>query len=137
VPRDVVPGYWTELDKLIVSGDLRATEEVREEIAKKHDEILEWAKQRPTLFVPIDEEIQELVREILTEHRQIIDSRRGRSGADPWVIALAMMNSCAVITMEDRSYSDSRPRIPDVCEAYGIKWLSVVDLIRIEGWQFN
>ena len=134
LPPDIAPGLWDGLDDLIRSGDLRATEEVLVELERKDDEVFEWARERPDLFVPINEEIQMLVREILAEHKTLIDTRKNRSSADPFVIALARMNSCLVLTDERSTGSAKRPHIPDVCAAYNVECNNLLGLMRREGW---
>lgn len=136
-PPDIVPGFWDNLDELIHNGDLKATEEVLVELEKKHDVIHNWVKERENLFILIDEEIQFVVREILLNHKTLIDSRRNRSSADPFVIALAKINSSIVITEELPTQSDNRPHIPDVCNALNIEYINLIDLSRIENWKFH
>ncbi|MBX9720834.1 MAG: DUF4411 family protein, partial [Candidatus Obscuribacterales bacterium] len=55
---------------------------------------------------------------------------------DPFVIALASVHRCAVITEEEPSAKPNKPRIPDVCKDLGIKTLKLVDVIKQEGWKF-
>jgi hypothetical protein len=136
-PPDVVPGFWEGLDELIKSGDLRATEEVLYELDRKDDEVYEWIKTRKELFISIDETIQAVVSKILTTHPTLIDSRRNRSSADPFVIALAFQNSCIVLTDEIPTGKPHRPHIPDVCSAYGIQFDNLLGLVRREGWVFK
>jgi len=136
-PPDIVPGFWDNLDELIQNGNLKATEEVLVELEKKHDVIHNWVKERENLFILIDEEIQFVVREILSNHKTLIDSRRNRSSADPFVIALAKINSSIVITEELPTQSDNRPHIPDVCDALKIEYINLIDLSRIENWKFH
>lgn len=136
-PPDIVPGFWDNLDELIQNGNLKATEEVLVELEKKHDVIHNWVKERENLFILIDEEIQFVVREILSNHKTLIDSRRNRSSADPFVIALAKINSSIVITEELPTQSDNRPHIPDVCDALNIEYINLIDLSRIENWKFH
>ncbi len=136
-PPDVVPGFWDNLDKLIQNGNLKATEEVLVELEKKHDVIHNWVKEREDLFILIDEEIQFVVRKILSNHKTLIDSRRNRSSADPFVIALAKINSSIVITEELPTQSHNRPHIPDVCDALNIEYINLINLSRIENWKFN
>ncbi|MDE2793566.1 MAG: DUF4411 family protein [Gemmatimonadota bacterium] len=88
-PREAFPGLWRHLEELIRSGDLRASEEVRHELEKKEDEAFAWARGQEGFFVPMDDEIQDAVSAILAVHPRLLDTRRGRSGADPFVIALA------------------------------------------------
>lgn len=136
-PPDIVPGFWDNLDELIQNGNLKATEEVLVELEKKHDVIHNWVKERENLFILIDEEIQFVVREILSNHKTLIDSRRNRSSADPFVIALAKINSSIVITEELPTQSDNRPHIPDVCDALNIEYINLIDLSTIENWKFH
>jgi len=136
-PPDIVPGFWDSLDELIQNGNLKATEEVLVELEKKHDVIHNWVKERENLFILIDEEIQFVVREILSNHKTLIDSRRNRSSADPFVIALAKINSSIVITEELPTQSNNRPHIPDVCDALNIEYINLIDLSRIENWKFH
>jgi len=136
-PPDVIPGLWDSLDELIHASDLRATEEVLHELERKDDDVYVWAKERPELFIPIDEEIQTVVAQILSEHRKLIDSRKNRSSADPFVIALARLNAGLVLTDEQPTGRPNRPHIPDVCSAYGIECDNLLGLIRREGWVFR
>lgn len=134
-PPDVFPSVWQRIDGLISDGRLSATEEVLFELAKKDDEVFEWAKQRSGMFVPIDEQIQRTVASILAEHKKLLDTRRGRSGADPFVIALAQITKATVVTGERATGSlDRRPNIPDVCAAMGIRQISLLQLFREQRW---
>ena len=96
-PPDVFPALWTNIDRLIASGSLRATDEVRIELERKDDEVLAWAVARSDLFVELDDRIQESVTRILSVHPRLLDTRANRSGADPFVIALAQIEGCAVV----------------------------------------
>lgn len=135
-PPDVFPLIWTRLDELIYRGELVATEEVLVELGKKDDEVYRWALQRDSMFIPHNRNIQLALRDIMRDHGKLIDQRTNRSGADPWVIALARVNSCAVLTGERLSTSLNRPRIPDVCQALGVRWLTMMGLFREQKWIF-
>ena len=136
-PPDVFPVAWRMVEELIDSGVLIAAEEVLVDLQKKDDDVYKWARRHQSMFVPVDEAIQIAVKEILASHRRLVDTRRNRSGADPFVIALAKINGCAVITGEKPSNSTDRPNIPDVCNAMGIRWLNMLELFREQGWSFK
>ena len=127
------PGVWEKLGELIEGGEIIASEEVKHDLSRKDDELFDWANKRSHMFIPIDEEIQLVVAEILKGHKKLIDTRRNRSGSDPFVIALAKIRGCAVVTGEKPSNSEKRPHIPDVCAALGLKWIDIVQLLREEG----
>ncbi len=135
-PQDVFPALWNRIDELITDGKLRATEEVLFELKKKTDEVYKWAKSRSALFVPIDDDIQIAVANILQKHERLVDARKNRSAADPFVIALAQLNGCKVVTAEQLSNNLGKPRMPDVCLALNIPSINLLQLVREEGWRF-
>jgi hypothetical protein len=135
-PIDVVPALWDGFDELITSGALRATEEVVLEIERKEDALHEWIAARPRLSVAIDSAIQPVVKQVLTSHPKLLDTRKNRSGGDPFVIALGKITGCTVVTNERPTNSTARPNIPDVCAAYGVRYVNVLGLIREQGWVF-
>jgi hypothetical protein len=136
-PPDVFPLLWDNIDQLIENGELRASEEVFRELERKDDQARSWAKGRPQMFVPIDDEIQKVVTQIQQTHPSFVDIRRSRSIADPWVIALAFINNSCVITAEKPSNNIQKPSIPDVCSVLGIRCINLLDLIREQQWKFG
>jgi hypothetical protein len=137
-PIDVMPTFWENLDSLIDNGDLRATEEVYEEIKRKDDGLFRWIRPRSALIVPVDEPVQEAVREILGSHRYLVEMARNRSGADPFVIGLARVHGVTVMTEERmRPNPVRKPKIPDVCGAYRIPCINLLGLIRANGWVYR
>ena len=135
-PPDTFDSLWQRLDELIIGGSLRATEEVRFELEKKADDVLAWTLERDELFVEIDDDIQVMVSAILQGSPKLLDTRANRSAADPFVIALAALNDCPVVTGEQATGSPQRPNIPDVCQQWNIECINLLSLIRREGWRF-
>jgi hypothetical protein len=135
-PPDVFISIWKRIDELIAAGELRATDEVRGELERKDDDVFRWAKSREGFFVPIDEAIQIEVANVLRLHPRLVDHRKGRSGADPFVIALALRDNSIVVTGESRTGRLlEKPRIPDVCEAMDVRCIGLLDLFRTKGWK--
>jgi pentatricopeptide repeat protein len=127
---------WTAIDGLIREGRLRASIEVYREMERKDDELFDWCKERRAdLFVEIDDACQAQVSRIMGRYPRLVDTVKGRSGGDPFVIALAAAGQppMTVITEE----SPGRQRIPDVCTAEGILYIGLADLIEQENWQFG
>ncbi|MGA2478937.1 MAG: DUF4411 family protein [Spirochaetia bacterium] len=135
-PPDVFPALWTSMDILIAGGSLRATDEVRVELERKDDEVLAWAAGRDGFFVELDDRIQMAVTNILSQYPKLLDTRSNRSGADPFVIALAQIENSAVVTGERLTNSLLRPNIPDVCRELGIRSMNILELIREQNWHF-
>ena len=139
-PADIYPvllkKVLNKIDGLINQGVLIASEEVLFELKKKDDDTYEWAKERERMFVPTDKETPSAVSNILLNHKKLIDERKSRSGADPFVIALAQVERCKVLTGEKLTKSSKRPHIPDVCDALGMQWLNMLQLFREQKWTF-
>ena len=124
---------WKGFDKLIEEGRFRSSIEVYNELEKKDDEVFAWAKERKeVMFVEIDEPLQAIVKDIMAAHPKLVDTTKGRSGADPFVIALAKTTTphMCVVTEE----YPGKERIPDVCDAQMIDYCGVADLVEREGW---
>ena len=136
-PPDVFPQLWRALEERIAAGDVIAAEEVRVEIGKKDDSLLKWAKRQQGLFVDLDQTQQERVGEILDAYPRLVDTRRGRSGADPFVIALARVRSAIVVTGENDDGTPEKPKIPTVCRHFGVRAIKPLDFIRANRWVFS
>ena len=130
------PAFWSKIDGLINASDLIAIEEVLIELERKDDDVYRWAKSHSRMIVAIDEPVQLAVQEVLGAHPRLIDTRKSRSGADPFVIALAKVKGATVLTQESRSNNTSRPHIPDVCSALSIPCVDLLELIRQQRWVF-
>ena len=136
-PPDVFVGVWELIDELIDQGVLIATEEVRVELERKHDAPYHWARLRDDMFVPVDRRIQEAVHRLLGSYKRLVDTRKNRSGADPFVIALAQIEGCTVVTNEAPTGKLEKPNIPDVCAALGLRCISILEMIVEQGRVFG
>ena len=134
------PSLWRKIEELIKEGRLKMSQVAFEE-AMKDTEIKQWCDEsqlKPDFQLPINELVQEKVSEVLSEFPRLVDNRRGKSGADPWVIALAMITqNCIVVTEENPTNKKNRPKIPDVCAHFNLQCIKVVDLIKRENWIFE
>ena len=122
---------WERLAELIDSGQLRASIEVFTEIKKKDDSLANWCKEHESLFVEIEDDvIQNNVIEILKNYPRLIDTRKGRDGADPFVIAYALTGSpFHTVVTEEQGGTSERPKIPVICESEKIRCISLMQLI--------
>ena len=135
-PPDVFPSLWEKLAERVADGVLKCSEEVYVELQKKDDGLHDWMKARKEVLVPINEEIQGIVLELLKEHPRLVDTHRNRSQADPFVIATAERLQAVVVTGEKPRGKLDIPKIPDVCEARGIRCISLLEMLRELGWKF-
>jgi hypothetical protein len=125
---------WEGFDKLIAEGRFKASIEVYNELQKKADELFAWCKDRKeAMFVDIDDPTQAIVAQIMRDHPKLVDTTKGRSGGDPFVIALAASTNPKMLVVTEEF--PGKERIPDVCDAQNIVWCGVADLIEKEDWR--
>jgi len=135
-PPDVFPTIWSNMDVSANNGGIFVIEEVVRELERKDDDIYQWVKQRDAMIVPIDVEVQEHLTQIMSKYGRLVDTRRNRSGCDPWVIALARARGLTVVTGEKATGNLEKPKIPDVCKDLGVSCVDIVDFFRKQGWRW-
>jgi hypothetical protein len=132
-PRDVFPSAWMKLDELASNGALISSEQVLEELRVQDDGAHEWALRKKDIFWPLDAPIQKHATLILAKYGTLIDLRKRKSGADPFVVATAIQSSSCVVTEERPSGGPGRVKIPDVCKAYKVECICLLEMLRREG----
>jgi Domain of unknown function (DUF4411) len=133
-PLDVFPGMWQQMDRAAKNGTLLASDEVLRELEKKDDGAHEWVKTRPEMLVKLDMEIEVHVSDIMRRYPRLVDTKKGRSVGDPFVIAVAQARKLTVITGENATGKVEVPRTPDVCADLGIRWVRIIDFFREQKW---
>ena len=132
------PEYWDILDQLAQRGNIFCTWEVKREIEKTDDDLKKWTQSRQYFFREETTEANANIRAILAKFPRLIDTSRGRSMADPWVIAHAMAEEAVVVTKELLIGPDSdKIKIPNVCDAFAVEWMSDFDFIDEIGIRFS
>lgn len=134
-PIEVFPAVWERMDKAISDGMLISSEEVLAELERKADDLHRWAKARKHMFMPLDGTIQTEVKALLRRYGRLIDTRKGRSGADPWVIATARVSN-AIVVSNEKGGSLEKPKIPFVCSQLSIQCVDLLEMIRSLNWRF-
>jgi len=133
-PIDVFPTIWGRFDDAIKSGQLLASEEVLRELERKDDDAYSWMKSHPEMIVPFDQQIEAEVIRLMTRFPRLVDTKKGRSGGDPFVIAVAIIGGHTVITGEHATGKPDVPRIPDVCKELGVPCIRMLDFFREQRW---
>src|SRR5690606_26991853 len=103
------PDYWEIMNTLGDQGRIFIPEEVRGEIVvsgdnqDREDDLSAWLKGSS---IPVEKPTEEVIKcwknilESNPMHKLLVDSAKGRSLADPWVIAHAMNKNATVVTKE-------------------------------------
>jgi hypothetical protein len=154
-PHEVFPSLWERVDGLIRSGRLFSSEEVLSEIKKctdTSDATHLWAVANSSIFLPIDDDVQNECLRIQGEFPRLVDPNGTKSQGDPWVIATAAKYSYVVVTEEEKPIlphlrstpqdiaktkaHPTRLKSPDVCRCIGVDCINLIGLMRHERWTF-
>lgn len=136
------PDYWDRLNDLGRQGVIFIPAIVKDEILRTEDELAKWLKTSKIQIRDITEPVTYHLRQIYNTnpvHKSLVDNVKGRSLADPWVIAHAMTESAVVVTKEEKitAANSTRIKIPNVCENMGIRWMNDFEFVAEVGMRFS
>lgn len=141
LPMDVYPSFWQELSKLAGNGVFKSIKKVEDEIRKGKDELVDWIDNNLPNDFFIAENTETLVAlssvsQWATMNGVYTQAAKNEfaSVADSWLIAEALSQSVTVITHETPDPScKKRVKIPDVCNAVGVKFCDLNTAFRTLG----
>ena len=129
---------WDAIAQMIARGCVLAVDEVKRELKRKDDDVSSWAMSKRGLFVPLAHDIQQATKAVLAAcPRLMAQHGASRNSADPFVVGLALARDGIVVTQETPGKSDKRPRIPDACDAVGVKCMGLPEFVSEQGWQIT
>lgn len=133
------PSLWKRFDQSVAAGNLISVREVFNEIEGSGDRLSQWAKDHRNFFQPPSPEELTFVAEIFkVNHFQALISTqarlKGKTVADPFVIAKAKVHNGCVITQEVKK--PNAARIPNVCDHFGVACLNLEGFMEKEDWTF-
>lgn len=139
-PLDTFPSFWSNFKNFANSKTGIASELIKHELKKKDDGCYKWFTENNLdhFFIDIDDRVQEYVVELLKNpnYQRLVEDRKGINGADPFVIAHAQADNLIVVTGERATNNPVKPKIPDVCRELDIQCITILQLMRKEGWTF-
>jgi hypothetical protein len=134
-PPDIFGPVWEKLEALCSDRVIAAPVDVRLELEKQSDNLYKWAKTLDGFFIDSDRALLERSKEIINRFPGLIKPNSTKSAADPFVIAMAEIHAVPVVTYETAAKQNQAPKIPNVCAARGIQVVSLVDVLRAEGFR--
>lgn len=130
------PQFWARMDDLITEGRLQVSEEAWSEAIAADAPVREWCEEagadRQRAIYLTSVRVADIVGAIVSTYPQWA-VQGGKNGADPFVIAIAEVESGMVISGEING-GPAKPKIPYVCGQRGTPHGRLVDLIRTEDW---
>lgn len=129
------PDYWDVLISLGNSGAIFVAEQVYDEIVTTEDDLSEWLKKSRIPVRKTNSSVITCLKQIYSSnplHQQLVDNKKGRSLADPWVIAHAMNEQAIVVTKEEKvtAANSTKIKIPNVCDNLDVRWINDFDFIK-------
>jgi len=136
-PPTIFPGLLARVDELIATDRLRAPRAVLDEI-RPGDDCHVWARSQTHLFVEESLPVQRIVRHLMATYGNPEKPHKAISGADPFVIAMAMDGGerWKVVSDEHPGSQENR-KIPFVCANEKVPCLTFQQLMLAEGWRFR
>lgn len=129
------PSFWVRMESLIADGRCVISEEVRYEVEDDANDLISWVKAQRNFVVDYDRNQELLVQEIMRKYPALINLRKNKGWADPFVIALAKCYGHTVVTEEKRGVK-TPPRIPFVCQECCVPCINLAEMIEQERWTF-
>ena len=129
-------GLWERMSGLVDEGRLRIPVAVFDELKYQHDDLFHWVNQRDHMVVEKDMDQLRVQLQIARDFPELARRHSSASPADPWVVALAAVNRFTVVSNE-KTGTRENPKIPHICNRYGIRHWTVTQLVHQEGWQFR
>jgi hypothetical protein len=138
-------GFWSLIEKNIASGVIKITKRNYKEITegrKGDDELGTWLKLQltkfPTVRVAPSKSVQAFAAKIggyvYSEERFYARHQaRFSKGADAWIIAQAAIDKGTVVTREIPQPSAHEPKIPDLCQIFEVKLITLTELMKTLG----
>ncbi|MEG0621026.1 MAG: DUF4411 family protein [Raoultibacter sp.] len=134
---DICPGFWDLLKKGFQSGRVVSHRLVRKEVLVGADELTEWVSElNESYFLDETEaevkqylEMCQWVKRNSYKETAIRDFE-SPGNADALLCAKAHVMGLVVVTLEVPSRSVSRVKIPDVCDAFDVRYLKTFEFVR-------
>lgn len=138
----ICPGYWELMNDLGRQGLIFIPREVYNEIVNTEDDLSDWLKNSSIPIHAADASVAMCLKKMYAAdpaHANLVDSTKGRSLADPWVIAHAMKNNACVVTKENKvtTPNTTKVKIPNVCDNLSVRWINDFEFVRELGIKFT
>ena len=139
---ELCPTYWQVLERLGKANQIFLPEIVSDEITRTQDKLSEWLAGSGIRIRKNTSGSGLALSKIYRadeRHERLVDNIRGRSLADPWVIAHALETGACVVTKEKLTVEPDakRIRIPDVCRNMGVPCITDFDFLKETSVSFS
>lgn len=137
-PFDIMPGFWTQLLEK-GEGKLVLLDQVKAEIYRGSDELMDWLKEHEEDFVQKNMNDGSVVAAYGRVIQSVMDEDLYTSAAkadfasvaDSWICAHALAKGYIVVTQETFDpNSKRRVKIPNICKEFDIEYINMLQFLR-------
>lgn len=142
-PLDVVTSFWTKVKELAMDGKIKSIDKVKKEIydnASHEDELKGWciANLPEDFFLESSDSLSNYIKIVQWANsksghyrRRAIDEFLEADLADPWLVAHSVGKDITIVTYEkSEPEGKKRIKIPEVCKAFGVRYIDTVGMLR-------
>lgn len=141
---DFAPRFWQSLVEQARAGHVMSIDPVQNELGRGNDELASWTNgDFASAFMATDDpQVVDSYRELMAwvqSQGQFSDAAKAEfaSKADGWLVAYARANGCVVVTQEVANPDVKRKvPIPNLCAAFGVRWVDTFAMMRDLGIRF-
>lgn len=135
-PVDVFRPQWDFLEAAFKDGRVIAAERVKTELQKwaRLERVKNWLHSHHYVFHSVESDAQLMAAKDIVNKYPAYGLDRNRLG-DLEVMALAKARGLTVISLESqKEHKPDRPKIPNVCDEFGIRCCGFHNFLRDEGF---
>jgi len=140
---DIAPAFWNALITHAEDQRIVIIDRIMDEIKRGNDTLAEWITNlKPWCKSTGEDDVIEAYKEIITwAYNQAQFKEEAKSefadSPDGWLIAYAKAKGLVVVTHEKLEINAKKTiPIPNVCEAFHVKYIDTFNMLRILGIRF-
>jgi hypothetical protein len=133
----ICPGFWQWILHSNSISKVASIIFIKDELTNGNDELAEWAKENPHIFLANDDHSTQSAYVQVAQHvmdqTQMKDGAHEEflSGADPWLIAKAITTGATIVTHEKLDRNIKRKvLIPNICEHFNVPYINTFELLN-------
>ena len=138
MPFDLWPTFWTRVAEMIASHQVFSNESVKAEIEKGNDELTDWISHHTVegFYISNDASVMLKYAEVLNWAQSCPHFRPEAIAefaevADAFLVATAAAKGYTLVTNETPDpLCRRRVKIPDACNALGVRYCGLNDVLR-------
>ena len=140
---ELAPGFWQWMAQAHLDGRVFTVQAVVEEIAGGGDDLSTWVAEQPDSFKLKPRATDAPALQRVSEWAVAADYRQGAAetflaAADYFLVCQALSLGYTVVTNEKPAPQGvTRIKIPDACDAVGVPWMSLFEMLKAEGAKFG